>query len=237
MDCHTNIKIRMLQHKRSNELQFSIAIARSIVFGKIKNCITMLKRNNPDISPAALSEIEQYAARAQTAKTFETLLGLEGMAARIYFSHFNGMLKSEMPEFQFNGRNRRPSKDPVNAILLFLYALLARQATVTANAMGLDPYLGFFHKPKYCKPALAPDVIEEFLPLVADSVCIAPITNKEITKSDMVITKFGVNFTSQWRRTVITAYERRMDSTVTHPLLGYATSYLRIIEMQASACK
>ena len=230
---HKNVEIRMLQHKRSSELQFSIAIARSIVFGKIKNCITMLKRNNPDISSASLSEIEQYATRAQTAKTYETLLGLEGMAARIYFSHFNGMLKSELPEFQFNGRNRRPPKDPVNAILSFLYAMLTRQATVTVNAMGLDPYLGFFHKPKYGKPALALDMIEEFRPLVADSVCITLINNKEITKSDMVITKFGVNLTSQGRRTVITAYERRMDSTVTHPLLGYAASYRRIIETQA----
>ena len=229
---HKNIEIRMLQHKKSAELQFSLRIAREIVFGKIKNCITMLRRNNPSITPAALGEIERYATRAQTAKTYDTLLGLEGMAARLYFSHFNGMLKSELPEFQFNGRNRRPPKDPVNAILSFLYALLTRQATVTVNTVGLDPYLGYFHKPKYGKPALALDMIEEFRPLVADSVCITLINNKEITLSDMVITKFGVNLTTQGRRTVIEAYERRMDATVTHPLLGYAASYRRIIETQ-----
>ncbi len=230
---HKNIEIRIAQHRKASQTQYFMPIAREIVFGKIKNCSTMLRRNNPDITQDALDEIEKYAMQAKTAKTYETLLGIEGMAARIYFSHFNGMIKSEFPEFEFNGRNRRPPKDPVNAMLSFLYALLTRQATVTVSSVGFDPHLGFLHKPKYGKPSLALDIMEEFRPIVADSVCITLINNKEITPSDMTITKFGTSIASHARRKIISAYERRMDSTVTHPLLGYSASYRRIMETQA----
>lgn len=229
---HKNIEARIAQHKKAAQAQGSMAIAREIVFGKIKNCATLLRRNNPGISLDVVNEIEGYATQAKTARTYETLLGIEGIAARVYFAHFNGMIKTDFPEFEFNGRNRRPPKDPVNAILSFLYALLTRQATVTISVVGLDPYLGFLHMPKYGKPALALDMIEEFRPLVADSVCITLINNKEIVPSDMTVTKFGTSISRQGRQKIIMAYERRMDATVTHPLLGYAASYRRIIETQ-----
>lgn len=204
---HKNIEIRIAQHEYASKTQRSMGIAREIVFGKIKNCITMLRRNNPNLPLDVLNDIEKFAARARTAKTYQTLLGIEGIAARIYFSQFNGMIKSEFPEFEFAGRNRRPPKDPVNAMLSFLYALLVRQATVTLSGIGLDPYLGFLHKPKYGKPALALDIMEEFRPIIADSVCITLINNKEINPDDMIITKFGTSITSDARRKVIAAYE------------------------------
>lgn len=230
---HKNIEIRIAQHRIASQTRHSMEIAREMVFGKIKNCMTLLRRNSQGISPDVLDEIEKFAIRAKTAKTYETLLGLEGIAARIYFSHFNGMIKSQFTEFEFNGRNRRPPKDATNAMLSFLYALLTRQATVTLSGIGLDPYLGFLHKPKYAKPALALDIMEEFRPIIADSVCITLINNKEVTPADMIITKFGTSITSNARRKIIAAYERRMDTAVTHPLLGYAASYRRIMETQA----
>ena len=230
---HKNIGLRVNQHKKYGENNASMAIAREMVFGKIKNCATMLRRNCKSPSADKIHELDEFAERAHVAKQYDSLLGIEGMAARIYFSKFSDMIKTEYHEFDFKGRNRRPPRDPVNAMLSFLYAMLTRQAVTTITAVGLDPYLGFLHKPKYGKPALALDLIEEFRPIVADSVCITLINNKEITKTDVMETSFGTNLTSNGRRIVISAYERRMDSTIMHPLLGYTASYRRIMETQA----
>ena len=143
------------------------------------------------------------------------------------------MVKGTWAEFDFAGRNRRPPRDIVNAILSFLYSLLVRDAVVAVSGVGLDPHLGFLHRPKHGKPALVLDLIEEFRPLVADSVCIRCINGGEVGPSDAVRTGVGVNLTPDGRRTVIEAYGRRMDSQATHPLLGYAVSYRRILETQA----
>ncbi len=229
---HKNIELRIKQHKKYDLKNASIGIARQIVFGKIKNCMTLLRRNHKSPPIDKIEQMNILAQRACTVKQYDTLLGLEGMAARIYFSEFNGMIKSESMDFNFNGRNRRPPKDPINAVISFLYSMLTRNALITVTRVGLDPYLGFLHMPKYGKPALALDMIEEFRPIVADSTCITLINNGEISSSDFVKTDFGVNLTNKGRSTVISAYERRMDSVVTHPLLGYTASYKRIMETQ-----
>jgi len=120
----------------------------------------------------------------------------------------------------------------VNALLSFLYSMLIKQTMVTALAVGFDPYLGFYHQPKYGKPALALDLAEEFRPLIADSVCISLINNGELTGED-IITRGGASaLTQAGRRKVISAYERRMDTVITHPVFGYAISYRRVLEVQ-----
>lgn len=230
---HKNIELRINQHKKYGDKNASIKIAREIVFGKIKNSVTMLRRNHKDDPKDSIEKMNELATRARSIEQYDVLLGIEGMAARIYFSEFNGMIKSESMAFDFTGRNRRPPKDFVNAIMSFLYAMLTRQAVTTVSTVGLDPYLGFLHMPKYGKPALALDLIEEFRSIVADSVCITLINHGEITEADFVKTKFGVSLTSNGRRNVILAYERRMNSSIIHPLLGYAASYRRIMETQA----
>lgn len=228
-----NIDLRISQHKKYGEQGATMKIAREIVFAKIKNCSTMLRRNHKSRHVEKIDEIDRLAEKARVERQYQTLLGIEGMAARMYFSEFSGMIKNEQFGFDFSGRNRRPPMDPVNAILSFLYSMLTRQAMTTIRTVGLDPYLGFLHKPKYGKPALALDLIEEFRPIVADSVCITLINGGEISESDFTITKFGTSMTSEGRRRIISAYERRMDSTITHPFLGYAASYRRIMETQA----
>ena len=230
---HKNVELRIGQYRMHADKNSRVAVARQIVFGKIKNCATMLRRNHKDISSEDLGKLEAFADQALAAKRYDTLLGIEGIAARMYFSKFSGMIKSKSIDFDFNGRNRRPPRDPVNAILSFLYSMLVRHAMTTVSRVGLDPYLGFLHMPKYGKPALALDIIEEFRSIVADSACITLINNGEITESNMIKTGFGVNLTDTGRRAVITAYERRMDSTIMHPLLGYSVSYRRIMETQA----
>lgn len=147
------------------------------------------------------------------------------------------MLKPRSPdsgwEFDFEGRNRRPPKDPVNALLLFTYALLVKDITITVASAGLDPYLGFYHCERYGRPALALDLMEEFRPLVADSTVIAVINNGEITGADFVKRAGAVALTASGRRKLIHAYSRRLDALVTHPVFGYTISYRRVFEVQA----
>ena len=230
---HKNVELRCRQYAGAMTVDVSLSIARQMIFGKIKNCRTLLRRNHQEPPRAVLVELDRLAARAHTAVSLETLLGLEGAAARCYFSELEGMLKTDGLVFDFRGRNRRPPTDPVNAILSFLYSMLIKQAMVTALAVGFDPYLGFYHQPKYGKPALALDLVEEFRPIVADSVCIGLINNGEIGREHLISRGGAVALTQPGRRKVIEAYERRMDTLITHPLFGYAVSYRRIMEIQA----
>ena len=230
---HKNVELRLCQYKQAAEDKLFMPVAREIVFGKIKNCITLLRRNHKHLPNTVSTEIDKFAEKARVAKKYEQILGIEGIAAKIYFSEFNGMLKTNLYDFDFNGRNKRPPLDPVNAILSFLYTMLTKQATVTLLRVGLDPYLGFLHKPRYGKPALALDLIEEFRPIIADSVCITIINNGELSNADIIRTKFGVTLTKNGKSKIINAFERRMDTPITHPLLGYVVSYRRIMEIQA----
>ena len=227
-----NVDLRIRQHEVHHQKKESLAIAREMVYAKIRNSITMLRRNHSSKPLPAIEELERLARRAKRVQRYDSLLGLEGLAARGYFAGFSGMLKRDAA-FDFTGRNRRPPKDPVNAMLSFLYAMLTSHATTTVARVGFDPYLGYLHRPKYGKPALALDMMEEFRPIVADSVCITLLNTKQVTASDFVITKLGVNMNADGRRKVISAFASRMDDMVMHPLLGYVASYGRIMETQA----
>lgn len=228
-----NVELRMAQFRAHGDTAARMSVARQIVFGKIKNCATMLRRNGRGARDESLSKLESLAEQARVVRGYESLLGVEGLAARAYFAEFNSMIRPEGVDFDFHGRNRRPPMDPVNSVLSYLYGALAKQAAITVSRVGLDPYLGFLHMPKYGKPSLALDLMEEFRPLVADSACMTAINNGEIRASDFTRTKFGVSMTGAGRRAVILAYERRMDSSVRHPVLGYSASYRRILETQA----
>ena len=230
---HKNVELRCRQYLGAFTPETALSISRRMVFGKIKNSRTMLRRNHRETPPSALTELNRLAERALTAPSLESLLGIEGAAARTYFSEFGGMLKNESLDFDFRSRNRRPPKDPVNAVLSFLYAMLIKQSAVTALTVGFDPYLGFYHQPRYGRPALALDLVEEFRPLIADSVCLTLINNGELGPSDFISRGGATALTQNGRRRVIDAYERRMDTLVTHPLFGYPVSYRRVLEMQA----
>lgn len=245
---HKNVELRIRQYLGSSDPDVFRPIARAIVHGKIKNSRTLLRRNHIEPPGATLAELDRLADAARSAGSLQELLGIEGSAARAYFSQFQGMLKIQSQlgnaesqadtsahdlRFDFRGRNRRPPKDPVNAVLSYLYAILIKSVTVTVLTVGFDPYLGFYHQPKYGKPALALDLVEEFRPIIADSVCISLINNGELTGKDFIQRIGEVALTSDGRKKVIAAYERRMDTLVTHPLFGYAISYRRILEVQA----
>jgi len=134
--------------------------------------------------------------------------------------------------FNFRNRNRRPPRDPVNAMLSLAYTLLAKDLTVVAAAVGFDPYLGFYHVPRPGRPAMAIDLMEPFRALVADSVVITAINNRMVYPEHFYEAGKGVTMTDSGRKSLIRAYELRMDQLVTHPLFDYRVSYRRLLEIQ-----
>lgn len=232
---HKNVELRQRQFTVGGDRSRSIEIARRMVNGKIRNCRTLIRRNHPELPQNAMDELAEYAENALKAKNHEELLGIEGTAARIYFLHFGKLLKTdvEIGAFDFQSRNRRPPRDPVNALLSYLYAMVVKDMTVTLLSVGFDPYLGFYHAPKYGKPALALDLMEEFRPLVADSVVLTIVNNSEVAENDFIARAGSVAIKPDARKKVIRAYERRIDSVITHPIFEYSISYRRVFEVQA----
>lgn len=216
--------------------QGGIDVARRIVEGKVRNCRTFLRRNARDKAGGAVSSLKELAEKIASASDVATLLGLEGAAARIYFQNFPRMLRDDrsLPgaAFDFSGRNRRPPLDPVNCLLSYLYALVVKDLTAVAVGIGFDPYIGFYHRPRFGRPALALDLAEEFRPIVADSVVVNLINNGEVTGSDFIVRAGGVALTADGRKKVIGGYERRLETEVRHPTFGYKLNYRRVFEVQ-----
>jgi CRISPR-associated endonuclease Cas1/CRISPR-associated protein Cas4 len=233
---HKNVELRMAQH-RLVEAGGGLPVARALVSGKILNQRTLLRRNLPERDIRLVGRMAVWARQARHARDGAALLGIEGMAAHDYFGNFARLFRGAGawagPVFAEGGRNRRPPRDEVNAVLSFLYAMLTKDCTLAALAVGFDPHRGFFHAPKYGRPALGLDLCEEFRPLVADSVCLTLFNQGELRQGDFVRRARGVALTPAGRRAVLAGYERRMNQLVTHPVFEYTISYRRVIEVQA----
>ena len=244
-----NVFLRIEQFRLARDEATCLRLARQFVLGKIRNHRTMLMRNHLEAPPAALLKLKQSADAALRVDTLESLLGVEGNAAGTYFEQFSGMIKSadelddqipgaEVPaqqvfNFNFAGRNRRPPTDPVNALLSLAYSLLAKDCLLAALAVGFDPYVGFYHQPRFGRPALALDLMEEFRPLVAESSVLSAINNRVVRQGDFVRAGQAVNLTAAGRKRFFQTYEQRMNSLLTHPVFDYKVSYRRALELQA----
>lgn len=226
----SGIDARMGQYRMWGMPEKRLAIAAEIIRAKIHNQRVVLMRNGKasETITKKLATCRDLALRQQG---LGSLRGVEGEAAALYFSAFSTMLKGDFP-FDFNGRNRRPPKDAINALLSMGYSVLSKELTGIAQTVGLDPFLGFFHSPRYGRPALALDMMEEFRPLIADSVVITMINRGEITPSDFDYTSKGVLLKDSGRRQFWRAWTRRMDTEVSHPTFGYKMSYRRMLEVQ-----
>ncbi len=235
---HKNVELRTAQYRASFDPAFCLGLARKLVHAKIRNARTLLRRNWPgaDRPEGELAALRRDMAAALQARSPAELLGIEGAAAARYFGCFGGLLKVEAADvdwsFAFAERNRRPPRDPVNALLSFAYALLVRSFAVTLSAVGLDPYRGFYHRPRYGRPALALDLMEPFRPLLADSSVLQAINNGEVRPTDFVRVGAAVALKPEGRRRFIACFERRMGQEITHPLFGYRVSYRRLLEVQ-----
>lgn len=247
-----NVFTRIEQFRAADDEERCLALARRMVQGKIKNQRTMLMRLHVDAPTAVVQQLKEQISRVMSARSLGELLGMEGAAAAVYFQHFAGMIKvcaddDEIPglessatkkaenefTFDFAKRTRRPPTDPVNALLSLAYSLLAKDCTIAALAVGFDPYIGFYHQPRFGRPALALDLMEEFRPLVAESTVLTAINNRMITPGHFVRAGDAVNLTPAGRKVFFQAYEQRMNALITHPVFDYKVSYRRVLELQA----
>ncbi|HZT36493.1 MAG TPA: CRISPR-associated endonuclease Cas1 [Bryobacteraceae bacterium] len=234
-----NVFLRRWQFKLSEDEGFACGLARRLVCGKIRNQRTLMQRNHIEPNAQTLAELKRMAERAEGARSLDELLGIEGNAARLYFGDFQGLIKTddgaESSEFrfEFEGRNRRPARDPVNALLSLGYSLLAKDLTVACYAVGFDPFIGFYHQPRFGRPALALDLMEPFRPLVVDSAVLTAVNTGMVRPKDFVRAGPSVALTGEGRKAFFRAYELKMDTLITHPLFEYRVSYRRLLEIQA----
>ncbi len=244
-----NVFLRMEQFRLARDETTCLSLARQFVHGKIRNHRTLLMRNHLEPPEPIILKLKRASDDALAAASIEQLLGIEGAAASQYFQQFSGMVKIEddLPgietqrkderqlafNFNFSNRNRRPPTDPVNAMLSLAYSMLAKDCTLAALAVGFDPYLGFYHQPRFGRPALGLDLMEEFRPLVAESTVLSCINNRVVTEKDFVRAGQAVNLTAPGRKRFFQTYEQRMSSLITHPLFDYKVSYRRALELQA----
>jgi CRISPR-associated protein Cas1 len=228
-----NVALRIAQHRAA--AIGAPEIAAALVAGKIRNARTLIRRHGGARAAQAVAQLANLARRAENERSIESMLGIEGVAARIYFEQFAHLIKpqAQIGGFAFAERNRRPPRDRINALLSFYYALLVKDTTIAAVAAGFDPYVGFYHRPRFGRPALALDLAEEFRPLIADSAALTAINNGELTGDDFVVRAEGVALTQLGRRKAIECYERRMATELRHPIFGYRASYRRCLELQA----
>jgi CRISPR-associated protein Cas1 len=238
-----NIFLRQTQFRAADRPGTCLTISKALVAGKIRNQRTILQRNHPDPPGRALDQLRNLLDECERADSLEVLLGVEGNAARIYFENFAGLIKIEeissgpvtnpkQLTFDFVHRNKRPPRDAVNAMLSLAYSMLAKDLTIVAHSVGFDPYLGFYHQPRFGRPALALDLMESFRPLIADSAVLSAINNRMVTTDDFIQVGPAVALTGNGRKAFFRAYEQRMDTLTTHPLFDYRVSYRRILEIQ-----
>jgi CRISPR-associated protein Cas1 len=165
------------------------------------------------------------------------LRGYEGNAAAIYFKHFAGMFKECARDiasrFDANGRQRRPPPDPINAVLSFGYSMLTNECTAACRLASLEPTIGALHATRPGRPAMALDLVEPFRPLIADSVAISAFNRRELTAGHFLNTAAGCALTDAGRKAFFSAYGRRMDTEVTHPVFEYRLCYRRMLMLHA----
>jgi len=237
---HKNVEIRTAQYKASFDPSTCLSLAKGFVTAKIQNQRTLLRRNwkRGVTSDDILNGFQQDLRRTQRASDLGELLGAEGQGAARYFGSFSAMIgqrdADENFRFDFQTRSRRPPGDPVNALLSYAYALLVRTWTVALTAVGFDCYRGFYHQPRYGRPALSLDMMEPFRPLVADSAVIQAINNGEVRPSDFISAAGSVALTDAGRKRFIGTFERRLDQEITHPVFGYKVSYRRLFALAAA---
>lgn len=238
---HRNVEVRTAQYRLSFDAAACLRFARELVAAKIMNQRTILRRNwrgPAEERQAVLDRLAAARKAAGRAATPAELLGIEGDAAAVYFRAFADLLKppgsdGALTSFRFEARNRRPPTDPVNAMLSLGYAMLTRHLTIALASVGLDPYRGFYHAPRYGRPALALDIMEPFRSIIVDSVVLSAVNTGEVSPTDFVVAATGTALTQPGRRRFVEAFERRLSQETTHPIFGYQLSMRRLLVVQA----
>lgn len=229
-----NSLLRIEQFTTSQKKDLRLKFSRQIVKGKLKNMRTLLMRttrgNRSSKEKEVCDKLKNVIDKLDRTKKIDKLRGFEGLGSRYYFSQFDSMLKGD---FEFNGRNRRPPRDPINCLLSFGYSLLLNEVLTGLYLVGFDPYIGFFHSNQYGKPALALDLMEEFRPVVIDSVVKTMVNKNMVVRSDFKEVCGTIKMKEKVRNKFLEQYEKRLRNKFTHPIFEYEVSWRRCIELQA----
>lgn len=238
-----NILLRQAQHRKALEPAFALDSARTIVAGKIRNSRQVLLRAAREAGEgedqAALWAVgAQLAAAlrgAQQASDLDVLRGIEGEAARNYFSALPRLIRPDLrADFSMDGRTRRPPQDRFNALLSFFYSMLMNDCRSAVEAVGLDPQLGFLHAVRPGRAALALDLMEEFRPILADRLALTLVNRGQIKPDDFSEREGGaVQLTDPARKVTVVAYQERKREELTHPLTDTKTAIALLPFVQA----
>jgi CRISPR-associated protein Cas1 len=231
-----NVPLRRQQYARSGDPAFCLALSRAIVAGKLRNCRTMARRMQragaETAGPGPFARLKECLRALAQCADIAAVMGQEGTGARLYFGVLRAALKAELA---FGPRSRRPPKDPVNALLSLGYSLLAANVISALEIVGLDPYCGFFHgAAAYGRPALALDMMEEFRPIIVDSVVLSLVNKRMLTVENFTPeAEGGVYLNRRGRQVFFEQYSQRLNTPVFHPQAGRALSYQKVLEVQA----
>ncbi|MFB2971996.1 type I-D CRISPR-associated endonuclease Cas1d [Aerosakkonema sp. BLCC-F183] len=220
-----NGALRLAQFELYRDPERRLQLVKAIVTAKIQNQYTVLYRQK--ISDSPLKSHKKLVAQK---KTLDEVRGVEGIAAKDYFADWSAILKEP---WSFPNRNRRPPTDPVNSLLSFAYGLLRVQVTAAVHVVGLDPYIGYLHEVSRGQPSMVLDLMEEFRPLVADSLVFSVLNKREIQPNDFTESLGAYRLSDDGRKRFLQAFEQKMNSEFTHPVFDYSCTYRRAIELQA----
>ena len=238
-----NVLLRVAQIEAARDPAKCAAIARSFVIGKVLNARNVLQRRLRDhgddaACASAVSSLANVAQRLKNANDVEVIRGLEGEAASDYFAAFNSLIVAQKDDFRMEGRTRRPPRDPMNALLSFLYVLLANDCAGAAKSVGLDAQVGFLHALRSGRASLAFDLMEEFRAFFADRVALSLVNRGQIRKKDFKFTESGaVEMSETARKTVLVEWQNRKKDEVVHPFLNerVAAGLLPFVQAQLLA--
>ncbi len=237
-----NVLLRREQYRRADDSEGSVAIARSVLIGKLGNCRTVLQRALRDHSDKldadevrkASDRISSILMQLQSDFSLNELRGFEGEAAHVYFGVFNHLILSQKEDFSFRERNRRPPLDYVNCLLSFLYTLVMHDVRSALESVGLDSAVGFLHRDRPGRPGLALDLMEEFRPFLADRLVLSLINLCQVQKKGFLKAETGaVLMNEDTRKTVLVAYQKRKQDVIMHPFVGEKTPIGLLFHTQA----
>lgn len=237
-----NVLLRREQYRLADDLDHSADIARSIVIVKIANSRTVIRRTQRrNVSPTVIEVLNKAAdrlSRIQERLLFDlpldSIRGLEGEAAQVYFSVFDPMIVAEGEDFRFTERSRRPPLDNVNALLSFLYTLLVHDVSSALESVGLDPAVGYLHRDRPGRPSLALDMMEEFRPVLADRLVLSLINRRQVKAGGFKKTETGaVMMDDKTRKTVLETYQKRKQEEIMHPFIKEKVQIGRLPHIQA----
>lgn len=225
---HGNVRLRRKQYRVADSKADSLLLAKNFVTGKVYNCRCVLQRLLRDHSEKIETEKIDQVIRAlnrtlrviEKAPDLQKLLGIEGEAAKYYYSIFGSLITNPDTLFCFNGRSRRPPLDEINAMLSFFYTLLAHDVEAALETVGLDPQVGFYHQERPGRSSLALDIMEELRPYIVDRFVVTLINNRQVNINDFVKKENeAVLIEPEARKKLLNIWQQRKQETIIHPFL------------------